>query len=320
MNSFRSKPVGWRYESHRHALAAQGIASKRYFMPIRWSRRPNHMSEQEWTDYKRMMEKVTEAEPSEFQLKNPGHQVNQFTKMNTVLGEDKEIKKLQRVNVFFRDDTWRKKYNEEAMEALKGQGYSEETVKEYLGERNRMRRNLADEMMKDPKMKELLEGKKRYEVMKSTKSGVLARVGSIRIKAERLPSGQVYPVTPQEVKEILETMPKEDLKGLKSVEFVPPRDKHQKAAWAQEIRSKKKILIFSQKASKDGKRISGRDAKTVREHIKSYVVPHEVGHYSALRTLPTDKTLAMAEARADAYAFGMDIRDRDAKIFKKFHE
>jgi hypothetical protein len=25
MNSFRSKPVGWRYESHRHSLASRGI-------------------------------------------------------------------------------------------------------------------------------------------------------------------------------------------------------------------------------------------------------------------------------------------------------
>jgi hypothetical protein len=30
MRSFRSKPVGWRYESHKHALAAKGIRSK-YF-------------------------------------------------------------------------------------------------------------------------------------------------------------------------------------------------------------------------------------------------------------------------------------------------
>ena len=30
MRSFRSKPVGWRYESHKHALAAKGISSK-YF-------------------------------------------------------------------------------------------------------------------------------------------------------------------------------------------------------------------------------------------------------------------------------------------------
>ena len=30
MRSFRSKPVGWRYESHKHSLAAKGIRSK-YF-------------------------------------------------------------------------------------------------------------------------------------------------------------------------------------------------------------------------------------------------------------------------------------------------
>jgi len=31
MRSFRSKPIGWRYESHRHSLAAKGIHSKKYF-------------------------------------------------------------------------------------------------------------------------------------------------------------------------------------------------------------------------------------------------------------------------------------------------
>jgi len=31
MNSFRSKPLGWRYESARHGLAARGIESKGYF-------------------------------------------------------------------------------------------------------------------------------------------------------------------------------------------------------------------------------------------------------------------------------------------------
>jgi hypothetical protein len=30
MTSFRSKPIGWRYESQRHSLAAKGVSSKRY--------------------------------------------------------------------------------------------------------------------------------------------------------------------------------------------------------------------------------------------------------------------------------------------------
>jgi hypothetical protein len=28
MSSFRSKPVGWRYESHRHYLASKGVKTK----------------------------------------------------------------------------------------------------------------------------------------------------------------------------------------------------------------------------------------------------------------------------------------------------
>jgi hypothetical protein len=39
MNSFRSKPLGWRYESQRHSLAARGISSKmKYF--VRFKSKP----------------------------------------------------------------------------------------------------------------------------------------------------------------------------------------------------------------------------------------------------------------------------------------
>ena len=32
MGSFRQKPVGWRYDSRRHSLAAKGISSRQYMM------------------------------------------------------------------------------------------------------------------------------------------------------------------------------------------------------------------------------------------------------------------------------------------------
>jgi hypothetical protein len=32
--NFRSRPVGWRYESHRHSLAARGMKTKKYYVPF----------------------------------------------------------------------------------------------------------------------------------------------------------------------------------------------------------------------------------------------------------------------------------------------
>jgi hypothetical protein len=155
--------------------------------------------------------------------------------------------------------------------------------------------------------------------VRSHRSGTLARIGDIPITAKPLPKGMVYPVAPDEVKNILSTLPRDDLNGLKSIEFVPPKDKQQEGAWAQWIRSRNAILIFGQKASKDGK-ISGQDARRVRDHMKNYVVKHEVGHQYAVRKLGTDKRLSLAEARADGYAFGMGIEEKNVKQFEQYHK
>ena len=155
--------------------------------------------------------------------------------------------------------------------------------------------------------------------IRSSRTGIVARSGSIPIIARPLPKNTAYPVAPNEVKDILDSFPKEDLKGLKSVEFVPPKDEQQKNAWAQFVRSKKKMLVFSQKSGKDGK-ISGKELKEVREHMKRYVIPHELGHAVALRKLPTDKRLSLAEARADGYAFGFSVDDADVKQFEMYHK
>jgi hypothetical protein len=146
----------------------------------------------------------------------------------------------------------------------------------------------------------------------------VAKSGSIPIIARPLPKNTAYPVAPSEVKEILDGFPKEDLKGLKAVEFVPPKDEQQKNAWGQYKRGRRVIELFAQRTGKNGD-ISGKDPKEVREHMKRYVIPHELGHHKALKTLGTDKTLQMAEARADAYAFGMSVKDKDAETFKIYH-
>ena len=47
MNSFRSKPVGWRYESTRHYLAARGIKTRYNAERVRYGATPEQMREYE---------------------------------------------------------------------------------------------------------------------------------------------------------------------------------------------------------------------------------------------------------------------------------
>ena len=65
---------------------------------------------------------------------------------------------------------------------------------------------------------------------------------------------------------------------------------------------------------KNGK-IEGQPVEEVRGIIKGYVIPHEIGHHKALsQENITDKSLEMAEARADANVVGMHPRDKDVKL------
>ena len=130
------------------------------------------------------------------------------------------------------------------------------------------------------------------------------------MNVEKLEEGTVYPISPEEVDKLFKNMNPRDYKGIKGVEFVRPTEK-QKGAWAQYVRSSKKIKIFSQ-PFKDGK-VDGWDARQLNKHIKEYVIPHEVGHYKALRGGKTDKRLEVAEARADANVAKMDPFDKDVK-------
>lgn len=147
--------------------------------------------------------------------------------------------------------------------------------------------------------------------------GEAASVNGIPIMVDKLPEGTIYPITPDEVKKIFSNMDQSDLKGITSIEFKAPSG-DQKEAWAQFIRSKKKIYIFAQPFAAG--KIDGQDPDQLKKHIKEYVLPHEVGHLIALNQRHiTDKKLSMAEARADAHVVGMDVEDKDVKIFEPAH-
>lgn len=149
----------------------------------------------------------------------------------------------------------------------------------------------------------------------SWRPGIAAKVQGVAIRARSIQKGQMYPITPGVVKRFLQRQKSEDVRGLKAVEFVPPGDKEQEGAYAQYVRSKRKILIFAQPY--ENGLLDGQDPKWVREHVESYVLPHELGHHKALYVAGmTDKSLPMAEARADANVVGMSPKDRDVKLLR----
>ena len=145
------------------------------------------------------------------------------------------------------------------------------------------------------------------------------RIDGIRFQIEQLKDGEVYPVTPGDVQKELLRMSPEDRKRLEAVEFVRPKGM-QKEAYAQYVRSKRKVLVFSQPMSDTG-RVDGKDPRVLRKWMKGYVLPHEIGHHRALTVHgKTDRSLAVAEGRADAVAARMHPMDRDAVRFARFHK
>jgi len=146
------------------------------------------------------------------------------------------------------------------------------------------------------------------------KTGVVGKVQGIPIKVQRIEKEKVYPVTPYDVQVVLGRMPREDVRGIVAVEFVNPTGEQQHA-WAQYVRSSRKILIFSQPLS--GGRVDNQDPVWLRKHIKEYVLSHEVGHHKALKTGFTDKDVRVAEARADAHVVGLAPFDRDVYALRK---
>lgn len=144
------------------------------------------------------------------------------------------------------------------------------------------------------------------------KPGHVGMVHGVPMYADKLKEGMVYPITPEAVRKVFGRMPPEDLKGMNSVEFVDPKGE-QNGAWAQYVRSKRKILIFGQPVRPDGT-IDGEEPEMLRKHIELYVLPHEVGHHKALyHDKITDKHIEVAEARADANVVGMAPDDKAVK-------
>lgn len=263
MRSFRSKPVGWRKESHRHYLAAKGISTSKNKPKKYYAYAPTYVA----GDLPLIAgDAVGTAGASVVELAPLAGPVL-FAVVGLKIAANAKQKKDKTGSYFV--------HKKDAM--LKGD----------------------------------LEVNKQV----TTRPGVMKTVKGIPIVAEKVEVGRVYPVAPEDVKKQLENSPDEHLKGLSEVRFTDPKDKEQEQAWAQYVRSKKTILIFSQPAE-DGM-VDGQDPEMVNKHIRDYVLPHELGHHRALHIHKiTDKKIEMAEARANANVVGMDPDDKDVKLLQ----
>jgi hypothetical protein len=142
-------------------------------------------------------------------------------------------------------------------------------------------------------------GKYNGSIVARTRHGI-----PITLKEPAQP-GKAYPLTPEQAKEALDKMPDKAISGIEEVNFRDPGipATKQDKAWAQYVRTKKRINIFSQPYSHGRFHDSecGGTKKEVAEHMKSYVIPHEVGHHRAAKVDPK-LPIIVEEAKADAFA------------------
>jgi hypothetical protein len=330
MRSFRQKPVGWRGESYRHYLASKGIKTrvKQYFFP-KQSRvgaldRARILLRKESELMKKWKAGVegsglTEEEMYELQ----GVQ----TEVNGILSElNQSQRDILRIETKDTYDAAKSDFVKQGGRTFFVDAENQRLVnvndpEDILSTDERDQESFRQDMSALSNMGVIpweaqgavfgaaAEPMPMYARKKSS-----LKVHGVPIKVSKVTEGRVFPVTPEKVKAVLGKMPKNEVKGMKAVEFVDPKG-DQEHAWAQYVRGSKVMKIFSQPS--DGVMIDGQCPRKVQMHMEEYVLPHEVGHHRALRGGKTDKSLAVAEARADANVVGMDPFDRDVRSLVK---
>jgi len=333
MRSFRSKPVGWRGDSYRHSLAARGIytASKHLFLARQSAvgeldrARVLLKKEAELTGrWRKGVEGSGLSEEEMYDLQNVQSEVNSImSKLNQsqrdvlraelddpyMAGKSDFVRRDGKT--FFVDAENQQLVNvADASEVLSTDEVDSEEFRQemsMLGHAGVIPWEAQGAVFGAASQPQPMYARKKAKAKQ-------LKVHNIPIKVSKIEEGRVFPITPERVRELLQAMPKEDVKGIKAVEFVDPHG-DQEHAWAQYVRGSKVMKIFSQPS--DGWLIDGQCPRGVARHIEEYVIPHEVGHHRALRGGKTDSSLAVAEARADANVVGMDPFDKDVKALVK---
>jgi len=222
--------------------------------------------------------------------------------------EDEVVDELISLEQFGYDETLKEsRKNSPELLAMRISEMQESLKKDKgLSDRQKKLGKGALKALKENQVKAEAKQKKRFFKVKDE---------DIPISIEKPEDGTIYPVSPKEVKDIVKSQDPEHIKGLKGIEFSNPKGE-QKGAWAQYVRSRKAIKVFSQPYYSD--KIDGERPENVNSHMKSYVIPHEIGHHRALHIHKiTDRNIKMAEARADAHVAGMSPTDRDVKMLIK---
>lgn len=336
MRSFREKPVGWRGESYRHSLAARGYTAKKHLFLARQS------SVGELDCARVLLRKEAElmkkwkagvagsglTEEEMYELQSVQSEVNGI--MSNLNQAQRDILRVElddpymaRKSDFVHSDgqTYLQLDNGKMVNISDPNDVRTVDDEELLEARNEM--SMLGNMgvipweaqgavygaASQPQPMYALKKKKMR-----TKQKIEDKVQGIPIKVAKMEEGRVFPITPERVKALIQAMPKENVKGIKAIEFVDPKGE-QEHAWAQYMRGERTVKIFSQ-PSKDGL-VDGQCPMKVTRHIEEYVIPHEIGHHRALRGGKTDKHLAVAEARADANVVGLDPFDKDVRALVK---
>ena len=132
------------------------------------------------------------------------------------------------------------------------------------------------------------DGEDRLRVRINVKKGKV----KIPITVKPTYKNHVYPISPQEAKRVLETLPEAQLTGLKEVSFRPPSKlpfTEQTKAFAQYADKANRINVYSEPTikTKDGMRYKRMipeldEPHELQKYMNNYVLPHEVGHHHVL--------------------------------------
>jgi hypothetical protein len=127
--------------------------------------------------------------------------------------------------------------------------------------------------------------------------------------------GRAYPVNQKDIKESMDSIPNNYVKGIKEINLRDPSPvagSKQDKAYAQWVRTKEdgltsrgnRINIFSQpynRGSFVGVEPGNENPVCLKNYVKKYVIPHEVGHHVAA-SKNNNLPILVEEAKADAFA------------------
>lgn len=134
---------------------------------IRFPNKPRHLSNKEWEEYKKNITNITKKgspdlpafNKDKITVNEKGGVTPNIVKMNTILANDREIKRLNQVKVKL--DSWYDEYNNQSRIALKLQGYNDEEITQYLTLKTqaeeKQKQRLWELIKSDPELRDIFK-------------------------------------------------------------------------------------------------------------------------------------------------------------------